>query len=292
MTHKKPSAEELAAGIQKSQDELDKLDTPPKSNEPPTPAPQPSEPIPSEPAPSSEPEEAPSKEPEPSQPEPSHEPEPSKAPEPTPSKEPIDENELERIKKNYADSTREAQFLYRNNVAVMKAIEDGNNLQPPTDDEMKTVYAEWEDMSETEKRLAREGELNKRKFNLLNEAAQVTKNTQAWNEKVDKFIGDPKTLTTYPELEGKEDDFKIYASAKEGIGAHFDVLVSAFLHDLAKSRKPKKGKMFESGTGGPKEKPQQKSDKISITEARTLMKTDYKKYVSYLKAGKIDMSQV
>jgi hypothetical protein len=46
--------------------------------------------------------------------------------------------------------------------------------------------------------------------------------------------------------------------------------------------------MFETGSGGPNERVKPKGDKISLAEARTLMKNDYKKYKEYLVAGKID----
>jgi hypothetical protein len=58
---------------------------------------------------------------------------------------------------------------------------------------------------------------------------------------------------------------------------------------MSKVIKPKnKGKMFETGSGGPNERVKPKGDKISLAEARTLMKNDYKKYKEFLISGKID----
>jgi hypothetical protein len=45
--------------------------------------------------------------------------------------------------------------------------------------------------------------------------------------------------------------------------------------------------MMETGQGGPKEPPKPKDTRLSIEEGAELRKTDYKKYVEYLKAGKI-----
>lgn len=284
MSHQKPTPEELEANIKKAEEELEALE---KGEEDKIEViPEPDEPTPSQPE---------SDEPTPSTPPEDDEPEPSKPPEEE--KKEADQDALkkenETLKKNYADSTREAQKLYRNNVEVNRALDEASKLEPPTDEEMMKVFPEWDTLDDVTKRIARENELSKRKFDMLQKASEVTKSIQAWNEKVDAFIGDPKTMINYPELEGKEEDFKIYVSGKEGIGAHFDVLVPAFLHDVASKKTSHKGQqMFERGTGGPSDKPAQKSDKINLTEARLLMKTDYKKYVKYLKEGKIDMSSI
>ena len=84
----------------------------------------------------------------------------------------------------------------------------------------------------------------------------------------------------------------MYANEEENNSIPFKVLVAAFLHEKAKGKIKKKGKMFESGTGGPSTKPKVKGDKISINEARLLMKNDYKKYKQLLLAGKIDTSTI
>jgi len=195
----------------------------------------------------------------------------------------------EDYKKRYVESTREAQRLYKNNVKVREAIEEANSIAPPSDEEMTREYPEWDIMSEVEQKLARENLVNKRKFDLLHTASQVTKNIEDWNIKVDQYLDDPKTLIEYPELEGKQDDFKVYSTGKEGIGTNFDILVGAFLHSIERNAAPKKkGKMMEVGTGGPNEKPSAKGDKITLEEANKLMRTDYKEYKKYLLAGRID----
>lgn len=47
--------------------------------------------------------------------------------------------------------------------------------------------------------------------------------------------------------------------------------------------------MFERGKGGSKHKPQPKSDKISLEEARKLRQSDPKKHKQLLQDGKIDI---
>lgn len=199
----------------------------------------------------------------------------------------------EDYKKRYAESTREAQKLYKNNIKVREAIDEADKITIPTEEEMTHEYPEWDVMSDLEKRLATDNFINKKKFDLLHTASQVTKNIEEWNNKVDRYIEDPKTLIEYPELEGKEEEFKLYSTGKEGIGTNFDILVGSFLHNFERNRKPKqKGKMMEQGKGGPKEAIKQKGDKISLSEANKLMRTNYKEYKKYLVAGKIDNSEI
>lgn len=279
MTHQKPTQEELDANIQKAQEALDKIETQPST--PPV-DPQPSTPVPSTPEPSKPAEPS---TPDPSKPE-SSKPEPSEPETPEPSKPAVD------YRQKYVDSTREAQRLYKNNIAVNKAIADAEELQPPTDEEMQALYPEWDTLDKVMQDMARDNLLNKKKFQLLSDASKVTKNMQEWNSKVDAYVNDPQTLIDHPELEGKQDDFKIYASGKEGIGTHFDVLMSAFLHDVLDKRPKNKGTMLNRGSGGPNDPPKPKSNKISLEEARQYMKADYKKYKEMLQNDMIDMSEI
>ena len=92
----------------------------------------------------------------------------------------------------------------------------------------------------------------------------------------------------HPELEGKVEDFKLFASKPTRRGVDFEDLIPAFLYNESKNKvAPKKGQMFEQGTGG-NSKPKPKGDKISTEEGRLLMNTDYNKFKELLKAGKSD----
>ena len=112
---------------------------------------------------------------------------------------------------------------------------------------------------------------------------------EAWQNKVEEFIGDPKSLVDYPELEGKQEEFKFFATKPTRSGVEFETLVSAFAHDFEKSKPvAKRAAMFESGSGGPNDKPKPKTDKLTVDEGRQLMKTDYKKWKELLLANKIE----
>ena len=209
--------------------------------------------------------------------------EPKSTSEPEPSKS-VD------YKKKFTESTRESQVLFSRNKKLSEAVDQASQMEEPTDEEMTKEFTDWDVMSDTEKRLAKDNIVNNRRFQSIHKATQEGKDILAWNEKVDKYIDDPKVLQDNPDLEGKQDDFKIFASKPTRRGVDFEDLVSAFLFDMSKAIKPKKGKMFETGSGGPNERAKPKGDKISLAEARTLMKNDYKKYKEFLTQGKIDLS--
>jgi len=269
----RPTKEELEANLKKTQDELEKLGTNPQPT-PSTPEEEEKESSPSQQQPSpSTPQESPS---------PSH-----AAPSPSPSK--PDEEKETNWKKRYEDSTRQGQKLYEKTKRVTEAITEGNKFSLPTDEEMKNEYPEWDKMDDVQKRLATESLLNKRKNQLIVDALGKVESTHAWNEKISTFIEDPKVLTDYPELEGKEDDFREYAKDKEGVVTDLSYLVPAFLREKEKSKPTKKkGQMFPMGSGGENKKGSQKPGMVSYEESLVLKKTNYKEWKKLLVARKIE----
>ena len=234
-------------------------------------------------------------------PDPEPEPEPEPTPEPTPApSDPEPEGEEEDpgtngepdYRKKFAESTREAQILAGKNRKLNEAIEKAGEVEPPTEEELTKEYPEWEDMSDFERKMATENLMNRKRFEAITEATKGFKDMDAWVEKVDKFMDDPMTLTTYPGLEGKEDLFKLFVTKPTRRGVDFEDLVSAFMYSEDSKPKRAKGKMFEVGTGGDNNKPKPKTDKITVEESINLRKTDYKKYLQYVKEGKIDLETV
>ena len=274
MKHVKPTKEELEANIKKSQEELEKLEPKPSEPVPSTPPPSPSEPIPSP----SQPVPSPSEPiPSPSEPIPS-EPEPSKA---------VD------YKKKFTESSREAQILAAKNRKTNEAIDKAAQGAEPTEEDLQKEYSEWDVMSDTEKRFAKEALISKRFREEIFKGREEGKDIETWSGKVDTFIEDPKSLIANPELEGKEDEFRLFANKPTRRGVDFEDIVSAFLFNTAKHAKPKqKGQMFEQGKGGPNDKPKPKTGKISIEDAISLRKNNYGKYKEYVKSGKIDLSSL
>lgn len=196
------------------------------------------------------------------------------------------EEEEVDYKKRHADSTREAQRLYEEN----KAYRESRKVPMPTDEEMEKLFPEWADYSDLEKRLLKKDELRDRQDKIMLSVAEKADKFEEWRKKVNDFSEDPQTLINHPRLEGKVDDFKIFATKNKRVGSDLSDLVSAFLYNQRLTQVKNKGKMFEVGTGGAKEKENKNDGKVSIEQASKLRKTNYKEYVKLVKSGKIDSS--
>jgi hypothetical protein len=198
-----------------------------------------------------------------------------------------EEKEEVDYKKKFIESSREALILHSRNKQMREAIEKATKLPEPSDEEMAKLYEDWDLMTDTERKIVKDNYLAKKRLDALYEVITAGRDTEEWVEKVEKFATDPKVLNDYPELEGKTDEFIEFSAKPTRKGLPFEDLVAAFLYHSSKANPPKKGKMFETGTSGSNEKYQPSSGKISIDEARELMKRDYKKYKELLLAGKI-----
>ncbi len=191
-------------------------------------------------------------------------------------------------KKRYTDSSREAKVLAVKNKEINQAVEEAATIEMPTDEEVKAEYPEWDEMTTTEQRFARESLLSKKRFELIHGATQKYQKVEKWNEKVDVFVEDPQTLIANPELELKTEEFKIFASKPSRVGLDFEDLVLAFLGEEAKKIKPnhKGEKMFETGGGGSNKTPIIPDNKLSIQQSEIDRKTNYPLYKERLRAGK------
>lgn len=206
---------------------------------------------------------------------------------PTEEKPAEEDTESVDYKKRYSDSTREAAILAAKLKKQNEALEQAGEVTKPTEEDMVLSYPEWEEMSATEKRLAIDNEWNNKRFALIEGVSKETKNIEAWNTKVDEFIGDPKVLIANPQLEGKEEGFKAFCAKDTRRGVNFEDLVSSFLFTVESTRVKHKGQMMPTGTAGPNENPKQKSDKLSVEDSAKLMETDYTKWQEMLEAGKL-----
>ena len=191
-------------------------------------------------------------------------------------------------KKRYVESTREAQILHAKEARMNEAIDKANTLPEPTNEEMTAKYADWDLMSELEKRLAKDNQKTLTALSLLSEVTKESKDIQSWHTTVDTFVEDPKSFITYPGLEGKTEEFKEFTSKKSRRGVDMDTLVNAFLWEAEQSRPKHKGAMFPTGGQASSEKPKV-SSKLSFDEAKTLRETNYQEYMKKLTSGQIEM---
>ena len=211
--------------------------------------------------------------------------------EPVVEQEPVAEpEETLELKKKLTNSAKEAQVLQSRTKKYDEAVGEAEAIVEPTDAEMSAEYGttEWQEMTLTEQKLAKKSWINEKRFEIMSKVAKEGKDIEKWNSAVDTFVGDPKVLISHPELEGKTEDFKLFAMKPSRRGLDMEDLILAFNGDQILNAKPKnKGKMFESGVAGNKDKPQPGADKLTPAQSRTLMNTDYKKWKELLKQGKI-----
>lgn len=264
MTHQKPTTEELQNGINSAIEEIEKPEEKPTEETP-------KEEVKPVEKPEEKKEEVVEKEEK-----------QEEKPEEKPTQEEID------YKKKFTESSREAQKIHAKNRKLNQAFDEANEMPEPTDDELQVEFDGWDVMSDTEKKLAKESLISKRFREKIAKAREEGKKIEKWGEQVDEFATDPKTLIDNPELEGKIDDFKLFATEESNNSVPFKVLVAAFLHEQERLKKPKqKGQMFETGTGGPNTNDTQKK-KLSLEEGQKLMETNYDEYKRQLKAGNIE----
>jgi hypothetical protein len=201
------------------------------------------------------------------------------------------EVEEEDYKTKFIHSTKEAQMLFSKNKKLQEAFNKASKVEPPTEEELQKEYGDWDIMSDLEKKLAKDNLINRKRFEAIEQFNIENQQMNVWEEKVNDFITDPNTLVKYQSLEGREEEFKLFASKDSRRGNDFDDIVSAFLYKIDQVKPvKKKGKMMESGTGGASKKAEPVKKTLSIEEGRELRKRDYSKWKEMLKAGKIDQT--
>lgn len=262
--HQQPTKEEIEAEIKAAQDAL--------ANPPsPSPAPETPQEDPAVPTPSPSPEE----------PSPSKEEEKDPVPSPSPSpEEPSPSKEL--FKKKFKNSTREAlvQKAGRDNLA--KAIKTADGIPEPTEEELIAENPDWDVMSETERKTAKKLMISDRRWEIVNRANKESEDLDAWIKKVEDYVDDPKIMSAYPGLEGKEEEFRTFSITPSRRGIPLEDLVKVFLFDATKAPIKKKGKMFELPGGGHTNENKQ-VDKYSPQEAERLREKDFDAYKTYIK---------
>jgi hypothetical protein len=217
---------------------------------------------------------------------------PEIAPEPEVTPEEEEEDDRTVSIKRYADSTREAQVIAHSKKELEEEIDEAQNIPLPSIDELKAENPDWDLMSATEQKLATKlMHLEKKEAKVLeirNKAkADEAKIVQRAKE-IEAFTIDPTILKKFPKLEGKEEEFKLFATKQTRLSLDLEDAAGLFSIQLPEPVKHK-GQMFETGTGGASDKQKPKDDKISLEEAALLMKTDYNKYKEMLIAGKVKL---
>lgn len=234
-----------------------------------------------DPKPTLEPEVTPESEPEPT-------PEPEE--EETPEVEPELKKEEPDYKTKFAESSREAQVIAHSKKEFETQIEEAQNLPEPTEDQVRVEFKDYDLLSEFEQQMAKEMTHRRLKERAIKDITSQQKVAEAKVEErakeADTFSIDPDMLKKFPKLEGRQEEFKIFATKQTRLTLDLEDAAALFSTTLPEPTKHK-GQMFETGLGGDTGKQKPKDDKISLSEAAVLQKTDYKKWKEMLISGKI-----
>lgn len=195
-------------------------------------------------------------------------------------------------KKKWIAEAKESQVIAFNKKEFETQIEEAQNMPEPTDDQVRAEFKDYDLLSEFEQQMAKEATHNrliKRAIaDISNKQKEATAKIGERIQEVEVFAIDPEILKKFPKLEGRQDEFKVFATKPTRLNLDLEDAAGLFSIALPEPTKHK-GQMFEQGTGGANDKLKTKEDKISLDEARILMNTDYKKYKELLLAGKIEM---
>ncbi len=213
-------------------------------------------------------------------------------PKPEPKKDPDKKEEDVDYEQKFKESSREAQVIALSKKQLEEQIDEAQNMPEPTESELRAEFAEWESLSDFEKRMAKDNFHNKRINSKIREIRNQQKQAQAKiterETEIESFVIQPDISKRFPNLKGKEEDFKKFATKPTRLTLDLEDLVKLFLFDQpVKTVIKHKGKMFETGSGGANGKPKPSDGKLTPGQGEQLRKRDYKKYVEYLRAGKI-----
>lgn len=152
---------------------------------------------------------------------------------------------------------------------------------------MKQEYPDWDELSASQKKIARDNLLNKRRFDIVHSAVLETKKHDEWAGKVDAFLEDDAQIANYTGLAGREQEFKNFCMKPTRVGVDLGDLVSAFLYTVPAPSGRHKGSLLQTGSNatGVDTKPK----KMNEEDAEALRAKNPKAYLDAIKSGKIDI---
>lgn len=193
-------------------------------------------------------------------------------------------------KEKFVHSQRES-ILNAERVKVKDAqIESLTNQDTPTDEAMRKLYPEWDQLDDYNKRV-----LIRQETLAMQNARTATQNQQILDrQKLEDQLDNVIENSDYaPKLKGKENEFKRFARNPKNRGIDASVLAKAFLFDAEDETpapqpnpEPMPTEALPTGSGGPRTP--LKPKKISIEEAKKIRETDMARYRELVKAGAIE----
>ena len=149
----------------------------------------------------------------------------------------------------FRQSSREAQNLIAKNNEAQARIDKLTNINI-TEDELRSIYPDWNSFNDIEKRAFRETAIANKKANQAMNLALNLSEQRAWETDFARI------LKANPALAGREEEFKAYCYKPAHKNVPIDVLVKSFLFDvqITNVQTPTQpAPSLERGSGGPRE---------------------------------------
>jgi hypothetical protein len=186
-------------------------------------------------------------------------------------------------KEKFVASQRES-ILNAERVKVRDTrIEQLTKQDTPTDEAMRQLYPEWDQLDDYNKRVIIRQETIAMQQSRTLAKQQEIEEKQRLEDELDNVV------ETNPKLRSKEAEFKRFARNSKNRGIPAETLAKAFLFDAEDETTPMQTSHTDAlptGSGGPREPI--KPNKISLADAAILRDTNYKEYKRQLLAGNIE----
>jgi hypothetical protein len=191
-------------------------------------------------------------------------------------------------KNKFVESQREA-ILQNERLKQKDAhISKLTTKDTPTDDEMRSLHPEWDQLDDYNKRVLTQIRQADKRAIAAEERATALERKREFEDSLVDFVESPPP--EFKALKGKESDFKRFAQRKANIGLPLDTLAKAYLFDIQDEiqtpHTPTLTPGLERGSGGPRSAPKPK--KISAEEGREIRKTNFEEWRRLVKAGQIE----
>ncbi|HZT34773.1 MAG TPA: hypothetical protein VFA15_02550 [Nitrososphaera sp.] len=157
-------------------------------------------------------------------------------------------------KQKFVDSAREA-ILQNERIKVKEAqIESLTKQDTPTDEAMRALYANWDELDPVSKNFYIKQEAQEMRQRRLEAQQQDLLARQQLDDKLDDFLENPPDQ--FKKLAGRETEFRRFAKRKNNIGLSLDTLAKAFLFDAeeapaTQAPQPAPREALPTGNGGP-----------------------------------------
>ncbi len=209
-------------------------------------------------------------------------------PKPEDNQPPVNPPADDPYKVKFAESSREAQILAAKNRKIQETISQAAQLADPTEDELRHEYTDWDNLTDFEKKMARDTFISNRRFSMINQAVVENNKVDEWAKKVDEYVQNPVTLQSHKDLEGRQAEFRSFAMKESRRGLDMEELVKYFLAVQPATPAPANpGSMVQRPNGGNPPKPAQTG--YSPEQIALIRKTDHRKYNELVAKGVIKL---